>query len=126
MCSLSVVFSSLRLEVIKRYQYTQTLPPESWTSIFGPLFILIAIPLCIVIARAIRTMTVYRSVPLHVVKMQIGRVLYFFGLTITVILLYCITIKTISISDGVALLPFLLGWVLSIPFIIQRVQGVCV
>lgn len=94
-------------------------------SIFGPLFILLAIPLCIVIARAIRTVAAYRSVPLHVVKMQIGRVLYFFGLAITVILFYCIAIKTIHMSDGVALLPLLLGWILSIPLIIQRVQGVC-
>lgn len=122
--SLGVVFSSIRFEVITRYQYSQIMNADSWSSIFGSLFSLLVIPVCIVVARAVHTMTIYHSVPFHVVKMQIGRVLFFFSLAATTVMMYFIAVGKADLSDRLAMAPFILGWLCSIPLIIQRIQGV--
>lgn len=124
MCRLGILYSTIRFEVITRYKYSNAFNADAWKNIFTPITVLVSIPVIIVFFRAIRTMFNLRSIPLHVLLIQVGRCLYFVGLSVTLILLYLIAVGFQMISDVIALLPLLICWIVSIPLMVKRIQGV--
>lgn len=121
---LGIVFSTIRFEVVTRYKYSHAFNADAWKNIFTPLTVLVAIPVIIVFFRAIRTMFSRQSIPRHVILIQVGRCVYFVGLSVTLILLYLLAVGFKMISDVIALLPVLVCWIVSIPLMLKRIEGV--
>ena len=65
-----------------------------------------------------------QSIPRHVILIQVGRCVYFVGLSVTLILLYLLAVGFKMISDVIALLPVLVCWIVSIPLMLKRIEGV--
>lgn len=126
MIRLGIVYSTLRFEVVTRYKYSQAFNPDAWKNIFTPLTALIAIPVIIVFFRAIRTMFSSQSIPRHVMLMQVGRCIYFVGLSVTFTLLYLLAVGYKVTSDFIALLPLFACWIVSVPLMLKRIEGVFV
>lgn len=122
--SLGIVFSTIRYEVIAQYQYTHSFDPSTWSSILTPSLILVLIPLLIVLFRAVRAFVLRQSVPRHFIIMQAGRCCFFIGFSITLALCYATATKRVVISGPSLLLSVVVGWLLSVPMMLERVKGV--
>ena len=122
--SLGIVFSTIRYEVIAQYQYTHSFDPTTWSSILTPSLFLVLIPLLIVLFRAVRAAVLRQSVPRHFIIMQAGRCCFFIGLSITLVLCYVTATARTVISEYIILLPIVVGWLLSVPMMLERVKGV--
>ena len=121
--SLGIVFSTIRYEVTAQYQYTHAFDPSTWSSILTPSLFLVLIPLVIVLFRAIRAFVLRRSVPRHFIIMQTGRCCFFIGFSITLALCYAVATERIVFS-GLSLLPIVVGGLLAVPMMLERVKGV--
>lgn len=122
--SLGIVFSTIRYEVTAQYQYTHSFDPTTWSSILIPSLILVLIPLLVVLFRAVRAVVLRQSVPRHFIIMQGGRCCFFIGFSITLVLSYAVATERATISEFILLLPVVVGWLLSVPMILERVKGV--
>ena len=116
--SLGIVFSTIR------YEYTHSFDPTTWSSILIPSLVLVLIPLLVVLFRAVRAVVLRQSVPRHFIIMQGGRCCFFIGFSITLVLSYAVATERATISEFILLLPVVVGWLLSVPMILERVKGV--
>lgn len=120
---LSISCATLKMEIESDYQHYNAFSSNSWLSICSPLAFIFVIPVCVAIVRFIKTVSNSENVPKHLIKLQLGRLSFFFGLLITFILLFCTASDFVYVHDVIAMLPLCLGWLVSIPLLHARIVG---
>lgn len=120
---LGIACIMLQLEIESTYQYYHKFTDSSWWSICAPLLFVFGIPPCVAVIRFIKTVVNVHNVPKHLIKLQFGRVFFFFGLLTTFLLLFCRAVDYAPVNDVLAMIPLCLGWVIAAPCLHARITG---